>query len=854
MSASQASRTIPPSLEIRLLGRFEVYRNGLLIPESAWGRRKTKTLLKILLTTPGVPFTQDQLIDALFSDSSVRRAKENLYGRVSELRRALEPDLKRGADSRFIRREGEGYAFFLPSGCSIDALGFEASASRALWLVEQERWIEAVETLEEGTRQYRGDFLPEDRYEDWAAVCRERLRALYLDGLEQLAEGYGRLGRRRQAILCCRRILAEEPVRESVIRQLMKHEHASGHRARALEAYKTGEKALWEYLDVEPDSRTRRLYKTLSQAVEEDRQLDPRRLAVIPFVNVGGDPAHAHLADGMTEALIYALSQVTGLAVIAQTTVLQYKGVARTAAEIGQELDVGSLLEGSVQPFGDRARVVVQLIDSETQMHRWAHQYDLDLSDVLSIQGRIAQRVTQALEVRLLRREHTAICRIGKISRESQTDYLKAQQLLRKRTMKDCQEAMELLDRVLSVEPEYPLALAALAEAHAFTASTRPADPAFGKAMECARKSLELDPGCAEAHAVLGHVMFWHRGDFHAAEAEYLQAIDLNPNCVLAFARYADLLSTKERFHEACHWSEQALEINPLSLDLIVSYAQCLHSSGRLVEALDQYQKALEINPTHVGVWWGTWYCLAASWDWNRAEAFTRGLVEKYPENPWATIDLATCVMCRGRLDEGLDLIRELLEREPEPKRAFVLEYAGHCHYFGREYETAIRFYRRSLERNPISSWNHNMIAKCLIMQERYQEALDELDAAQSVFQGDDKFWNRHTRMDRATIYARTGRVAQAERLLEDALNDAGRLNGRIAVGGILIALGRMDEAFEWFERAATAREPHMAATLKSPAMEEHLSDPRYQAILKRIGLWPESMDELSSLHRSPEC
>ena len=136
-----------------------------------------------------------------------------------------------------------------------------------------------------------------------------------------------------------------------------------------------------------------------------------------------------------------------------------------------------------------------------------------------------------------------------------------------------------------------------------------------------------------------------------------------------------------------------------------------------------------------------------------------------------------------------------------------------------------------------MSSATHNMIAKCYIMQKRYKEALEELDAAYEVFQGKDMFWHRHTLMDRGRIYVLTGETEKAEQILETLMKDKGRLNHRIAVSGVLHALGRDDEAMDWLEAAATAREPHMAAIRKAFEFERLASHPRFQALLKRVGL-----------------
>jgi len=172
-----------------------------------------------------------------------------------------------------------------------------------------------------------------------------------------------------------------------------------------------------------------------------------------------------------------------------------------------------------------------------------------------------------------------------------------------------------------------------------------------------------------------------------------------------------------------------------------------------------------------------------------------------------------------------------------DPTPPSIRVFAGYCHYFGREYDQAIDDFNGILAQNPSWNWVHNMTAKCYIQQERYGEALEELDKAERMFGGADPFWNAHVHMDRGKIYAAQGETQKAETELEFLMNSTGRQNRRIATAGVLFALGRTDEALDWLEAAATAREPHIVTLRKAPDLESVKPNPRFQALLKRIGL-----------------
>ncbi len=822
-------------LEIRLLGAFEVLRDGVAVPDSAWGRQKTKTLLKILLTDPGRVFTQDQLIEALFEGENPARAVENLYGRVSELRRTLQPELKRGAESSFVRRREQGYVFD-PTHVEVDTLAFQRELRQAEAHAEANDIPAAAERFEAALALYRGDLLPEDRYEAWAEDTRAQLRERYLEALVRLAGCYEALGRLRQAISCCQRVLHVEPYRESVVRQLMKYQAATGQRAQALSTYNEGVRALQEHLDVEPAAETRSLYERINRQADEEPTLDPRRVAVIPFVNVGADPANEFLSDGMTEELIYTLSKVAGLEIIAQTSVLKYKGQRRSVGEIGRELRAGSLIEGSTQKTDGTARILVQLVDVENEAHLWAEQYDRELQDVLSVQGEIARQVAEALEVTLLAKEERAIRREDAVSAEARTAYMKGRLFLSRRTRAGYEKAIACFETALAIAPDYARALTGLADVYALRVGLISSGEELEKARGYVQRALELDPSCAEAHATLAYIL-WDGGDVKNAEEELLRAIELNPNYAQAHEWYAGLLTDTGRVKEACTRSEIVLALDPLSATVNLTYAESLRWAGRLVEAVQQYERALELNPALDGAWWGLWYCLAAQWDWDQVEVVTRRCVERYPDNPFAHVNLAQSLACLRRSEEGLAEIHKALAVAGDPTPPLILLHAGYAHYFAEQYDRAIDYLQQVLKKTPTWTFVHAAIGKCYLQLGRYDEGLDELNRGERPSLGADDFWNAHLHMDRGKIYALRGETEKAEAELAVLMRGPGRRNRYLAMSGILFALGRTEEAMERLEAAATAREAHVAALGKDPGFDEMRSHPRFQAVLRRIGL-----------------
>ena len=829
-------------LQLRTLGSFEVVVDGQAIADSAWPRRKTRDLLKVLATAPGTMFAVDQLIDVLLPDSDPSRGATNIRARVSELRGVLEPSLERGGASRFIRHIGEGYELALGADTWLDTLVFDHGVAEGIRRAEQEDWIGACTWLEDALALYRGPFLAEDRYADWAETPRRCWRDRSIEAMECLATCYGKLGRLQEALAYCRRILANDACRESTACLMMHLLSESDQHAQVVRTYRQLAESLREYLAVEPSDKTTALYRELSRREPiRGGHHDPRRLVVLPFVNVGDDPENMVIADGMTEELIYVLSQVSGLEVIAQTSALQYKGARKRVAEIGRELRVGSVLEGSVQRVGDRVRVLAQLVDAESEAHLWAEQYDHDLGDPLVAQVDIARRVARALTVQIQGREETAIRQSRAPSAEAHIAYVRGRFFLARRTQEAYAKASECFEEALCAAPGFARALTGLADVHCLMVGKVQASAGFAKAREYVERALELDPQCAEAHATRGYIAWTGSGNVREAEQEFLRALELNPNCTQAHEWYAQLLISTGRIEEACRQSESALSLDPLSATLIMTYANALHAARRLDEAVVQYRKALDISPELELAWFFLWYSLAGAWDWDRAEAVTRSIVAQYPENPCAYVNLSTCVMNRGRMEEGLAAIRRALELEPEPRRAYILYHAGIRFYFAREFDTAIRLLREMLDRDPSESSAHLMIAKCYMYMPgpRLEDALEEIQAAEAFYGGANPFWQVHVHMDRGKIYARRGETERAEQELATLLAGPSGMGGnrRIAIAGVLSELDRMDESMDWLDEAAAAREAHIASLRVCPDADRVRAEPRFQALLRRVGL-----------------
>jgi adenylate cyclase len=330
--------------------------------------------------------------------------------------------------------------------------------------------------------------------------------------------------------------------------------------------------------------------------------LDRKRIAVLPFLNISPDPNDAYFADGLTEELIARLSTISGLKVIARTSIMRFKGTAKSVGEIGKELKSGTVLEGSVRMAANRLRVTAQLIDATTEEHLWVQNYDRQLEDVFAIQTEVAQNVSDALETRLLReeREHIEKKPTGDI--RAYTFYLKGRYYWNERSRDAVEKAIKYFEEAIRRDPGFALAYSGLADSFIVLVDHGhlPRSEGFPKAKQAARKALELDGTLAEAHTSLGNILSYE-WDWLGAEEEFAKALRSNPNYATAHHWYSIHLLSLGRLDEAIKELKIAEELDPLS-PMICAYAGgIVYFAARKYDvALEELDKALELDPNFV--------------------------------------------------------------------------------------------------------------------------------------------------------------------------------------------------------------------------------------------------------------
>jgi len=292
------------------------------------------------------------------------------------------------------------------------------------------------------------------------------------------------------------------------------------------------------------------------------------RLAVLPFSSISPDPKDEYFADGLTEELITLLAGLPGLLVIARTSVIQYKSTTKSIAQIGSELRVTAIVEGSVRKAGDQLRITVQLIDVSSEGHAWANTYDRKLDDVFAVQSDVARRIAKELKIKSGAIAHRPIEEGPSVRPDSYLAYLKGRALFQSEVSPaNYQDSRKQFETALALDPNNARALSGLADVtryiHYFNFDTPVADWDERSRSYVAR-AIELDPNLAEAHCTLASIL-WDDFEYAEAEKEFRRSLTLNPSYSQARQWYAAFLMDEGRTSEALQELRLAEEVDPLS-------------------------------------------------------------------------------------------------------------------------------------------------------------------------------------------------------------------------------------------------------------------------------------------------
>jgi len=424
--------------------------------------------------------------------------------------------------------------------------------------------------------------------------------------------------------------------------------------------------------------------------------LDMLRVAVLPFTSISPDPDDEYFADGLTEELITRVSLVKGLEVIARTSVMGFKRKDKKVSEIGKELKVGTLLEGSVRKAGNRIRVSAQLINANTEGHLWGQNYDRNLEDIFAVQSEIAEKMAEALKVKILPRDGDRLSRARTTNMEAYASYLKGMRASESGAREDIERAEANFERAIALDGEFAEAYAGLA----FVYATRgivggyTGAEAYEKGHSVAAKALALDDALAESHEAMGAI-------------------------------YSLGLKLKEAMQE----HEKALELNPNYVVGRYMHAYALMYDGRLDEAILEFKKAEELDPIGAARNGGLCIAYLAMGDEENAFKVAKRFVEIEPDDLNANNVLGYLYLKRGEKEEALRRFSLLSEKGGEGWSG----YLGYGLARLGEREEAKKILDRLIERTKFSYVAPTIVAMIYAGLGDREKAFEWLDKAAQV-------------------------------------------------------------------------------------------------------------------------
>jgi TolB-like protein/Tfp pilus assembly protein PilF len=395
-------------------------------------------------------------------------------------------------------------------------------------------------------------------------------------------------------------------------------------------------------------------------------------IAVLPFDNLSGDPEQEYLPDGMTEEMISQLGRLNpdSLGVIARQSSIQQKNSKKTLREIGNDLRVDYIVNGSVRlskgdpasPDDDRVRITANLSQVSSNSQIWSQSYDRKLSNVLDLESEVAQAIAGEIRVKLTQQQRARLASAPPVNREAYQNYLKGRYQLNRRDLASMQHGLDYFGRAVAADPNFALAYVGIADTYHLLGfySAVPPTQAYPEAKKAAQKALSLDDSLAEAYTTLADVQLHYEYDWRAAEQGFRSAIQRNPNYAVAHHWYAVLLALSGRSAESRTEIEYALKLDPTSLAITGDMALHYFYAGQYDQIIAQSKMCFELDPNyHMCHFW-----LARAYvekkKYTEAIAEFRRTIELQPENLMAIALLGHAYAVSGQPAKAREVIRKL--------------------------------------------------------------------------------------------------------------------------------------------------------------------------------------------------
>ena len=394
-----------------------------------------------------------------------------------------------------------------------------------------------------------------------------------------------------------------------------------------------------------------------------------RTIAVLPFVNMSGEEENEYFSDGVAEEILNLLTRLPQLRVSSRSSSFAYKGEQINVRKVAEDLEVSTLLEGSVRRAGDRVRITAQLIDTATDSHLWSETYDREMKDVFEIQDDIAQSIVKALEVTLTPRDRRALQYVATSDAKAYDYYLRGRKYFYAMTKRAFHHALKMYRLAIAEDPSFALAYAGIADAHSYLYQYGDSTPAnAGKAQEASNRAVELDPDSAEAHASRAIALSISKR-YDEAEEEFEVAIRLNPKLFEAYYFFARDCMAQGKFERAAEMFQKAATLNPSDYQAPMFQYMALKELGRMEEATAacfrayvSAEKHLELHPDDARALYLGACALVDIGEYEKARKWAERALDTDRSEPAVLYNVACAYSLMGESDIAIDLLTQAID------------------------------------------------------------------------------------------------------------------------------------------------------------------------------------------------
>jgi len=565
---------------------------------------------------------------------------------------------------------------------------------------------------------------------------------------------------------------------------------------------------------------------------------DQVSIACLPFVNMSADKENEYFSDGITEEILNYLAKIKNLRVISRTSVFTYKDKKDISlSEIGKQLDVSHVLEGSVRKADQKVRITAQLIRSNDDAHLWSETYDRELKDIFAVQDEIAQTIVNTLKIDYIGHTGDKEPKKSETSVEAYNMYLQGIHFQDRRDEEGMKKALSFFKNTVREDPNYELAYVGLANTYLLLADYGYAsfDENIPLAEYNASKAMELNPESAEVYSANAYVSLMKKDDPKKTESFYQKAIELNPNYATAHHWYSDFLRMVVKDYEkALSYGKAAQKLDPLSGIIAINLAQVQIALNKKDDAGKTLKNILEVHPKFLQGYLVLSKIYKTQGLWEKSEQTARKVIEIKPEDGRSWSELAEILTAQGKTKEGIKAYKKFVSLNPSSSMA--LEHLSFGYYFDRNYKKASETVEKIYGLTPFAPLA-NLVEGWLLFQEKdYKPALDVLSKSRKGFLGLSAFHEALALSSQGLIYVEQGNTEKALSVINE-LTQFGGADGIESLKGIIhLYLGNSKKGFDTINSGILNQNSYIYLKV-DPKLDRYRNDDKFKELLKLYNL-----------------